>query len=83
MQEADVRIALSGDEALILFEWLSSFNERTDTPYPERQVLANVEAMLEEHLVTPLLPNYIEEVDAAKARFTAEFDLPDGNGPTK
>jgi hypothetical protein len=80
MQEADIRIALSGDEALILFEWLSSFNERTETPYPERQVLANVEAMLEKHLVTPFLPTYFDELDAARARFSAEFDLPDVSG---
>lgn len=77
MQEADVQIALSGDEALVLLLWIVSFNEHSDTPLADRAVLAIIEALLEGHLVTPFLPNYLAEVETARARYTSEFDVPE------
>ncbi|WP_232499301.1 hypothetical protein [Agromyces humatus] len=74
---------LSGDEALILFEWLAAFNQRSETQDPEHQVLYNLEAVLERNPVTTFLPNHAEWLEKARARFMAEFEPPDGSDPSE
>lgn len=55
-READVNLALDGDEALVLFEWLARFNNGTSDfeDQAEQRVLWDLEAMLEKALVAPL-----------------------------
>jgi hypothetical protein len=50
---SDVTLSLSGDEALVLFEWITVFTERDDVSFndqAERFVLLRLEGMLEKEL---------------------------------
>ena len=60
MTDADITLRLSGDEALVLFEWLTSFNagEPRFDDQAEQRVLWDLEAGLERHLVSPLREDY-------------------------
>jgi hypothetical protein len=56
-----IPIQLTPDEALVLFEWLSRFNENGDATFrdqAEQRVLWDVHAALESNLVAPLDPQY-------------------------
>ena len=67
---AKVCLELSPDEALVLFEWLSRFNETGDTKLEdqaEQRVLWDLEAMLQSKLVAPLDPAYHELLARARA----------------
>jgi hypothetical protein len=64
-----IQIELSGDEALILFDWLT----RTEGTLPiadraEQTVLWRIEGQLEIALSEPLAPDYSQLLDAARAR---------------
>ena len=64
-----VNVDLSGDEALVLFEWIS----KLDVPAivqgeAERHVLWSIEAKLERALVEPFAANYSVLVEHARAR---------------
>ncbi|MFE6997429.1 hypothetical protein ACFVAE_15805 [Microbacterium sp. NPDC057659] len=73
-REEPVNIALTGDEALVLFEWVSRTNEeQIEVPLreAERRVLWNVEAHLESVLVAPFDHRYDRLLDEARARIVA------------
>ncbi len=60
--ENSVTITLSGDEALVLFDWLARTSDR-GAPAPfvdqaEQRVLLDLEAVLERSLVAVLRPDY-------------------------
>ena len=61
MQSKRVKIELTSDEALVLYDWLTRFNQRADTDLAdqaEERVLFDLEAMLEKALVAPLQSAY-------------------------
>jgi hypothetical protein len=64
-----VGISLTPEEALVFFDWLARLNEsdalRFDHP-AEQRVLWDLEAILEEKLVTPFKPDYAELVEKAR-----------------
>ena len=67
----DLKINLTPDEALILFEWLTRYNESAEKPDPdeaEQRVLWNVECLLQKILVEPFDKNYDALIKQAKAR---------------
>jgi hypothetical protein len=58
----DIALTLTGDEALVLFEWLSRGSDLGE-PAPfedqaEARVLWNVHALLESSLTAPFAPDY-------------------------
>jgi hypothetical protein len=64
-----IELSLNRYEALVLFEWLYTFDETDLGPprdSPERQVLWRLEGKLEERLVEILRPNYRELLDEAR-----------------
>ena len=63
-------IALSRDEALVLFEYLSRADPAGGTGlHPaERRVLWNLLAVLEKKLAEPFAANYAELLDDARSR---------------
>jgi hypothetical protein len=64
-----VTIALSADEALLLFEWLAKLDvSRTVQDAAAQRVLWAIEATLEKALVAPFAPNYDELLAAARER---------------
>jgi hypothetical protein len=65
-----VEIALSNDEALVLFEWLARFNaeEREFEDQAEQRVLWDLEAVLETRVPELFSPNYAVRVAEARAR---------------
>ena len=69
-----MKLELSQDEALVLFEWLSRLNERDAFPCEdpaEQQVLWSLHAQLEKVMVEPFLENYRALVAEARARVKA------------
>jgi len=69
MTDDKVRLNLSRDEAIVLFEWLTRFNKLDDTSFAdqaEQRVLWDMEAMLETTLHEPFRPDY--EAHLAQAR---------------
>ncbi len=65
--EDGVVLRLSGDEALVLFEWMDKQNEESSIT-PERIVLWSLEAQLDNVLLAPFESNYDEQVEAARVR---------------
>lgn len=64
-----VTIELTGDEALVLFEWLATLEETNPVEgEAEKRVLWGIEADLERALVQVLDPNYRELVEQARRR---------------
>lgn len=67
----DVKLTLSGDEALVLFDWLARVNDgevQVSLLPPEQRVLWGIESMLESVLVEPFSPNYAGLLEAARSR---------------
>ncbi|MES2035777.1 MAG: hypothetical protein V4466_16545 [Pseudomonadota bacterium] len=67
-------IALSDDEALVLFAWLSERSEafaNDHRPSAEDVALWNLEALLEKQLAAPQATDYAERLAAARARLLA------------
>ena len=65
-----VSIDLTSDEALVLFDWLSRWEETeqlTIEDESEFTVLAGLLCLLEKQLVEPFMPNYGELVEKARA----------------
>ncbi|MRG58759.1 hypothetical protein GE115_02560 [Agromyces sp. CFH 90414] len=57
----EVKFSLSRSEALVLFDWLSRFNETGDPAFAdqaEERVLWDIEAFLERQLPEPFDPDY-------------------------
>jgi len=64
-----VAIQLTPDEALVVFDWLSRFNESGDGTFrdqAEQRVLWDIQAALESSLVAPLDPQYDRILAAAR-----------------
>jgi hypothetical protein len=69
--DAPLSVPLSPDEALVLFEFLSRYeeNERlTIEDSAEDRVLTTLLSRLESHLVSPFSPHYRELLASARAR---------------
>ncbi|CAN7396966.1 hypothetical protein LJR042_002479 [Microbacterium maritypicum] len=69
MTDENVELRLTTAEALVLFEWLAAMNDAKEliVDEAEHRVLRDLESQLETKLVEPLMPNYTELVNAAKA----------------
>ena len=70
MQSTRVKLELTTDEALVLYDWLVRFNQRDRADFAdqaEARVLLDLEAMLEKTLVAPLQSNYAELLARARA----------------
>ncbi len=75
MDKPPVIIELSHDEALVLSDWLWSSDLFAALPAPsaaDRQALWALEARLDEILVEPFDPNYVELVAAARRKLTPD-----------
>ena len=75
MQSTRVKLELSSDEALVLYDWLTRFNQRDDTEFAdhaEARVLFDLEAMLEKEIVAPLQPDYAALLAQARAHVRDE-----------
>ena len=61
MRSKSVKIEFTSDAALVLYDWLTRFNQRTETDFvdqAEERVLFDLEALLEKALVAPLQSDY-------------------------
>ena len=77
MRSKRVKIDLTSDEALVLYDWLRRFNQRADTDFAdqaEERVLFDLEAILEKALVSPLQSNYADLL--VQARSTVRDECP-------
>ena len=75
MQSMRVKLELSSDEALVLYDWLTRFNQRDDTAFAdqaETRVLFDLEALLEKEIVAPLQPDYAALLTQARANVRDE-----------
>jgi hypothetical protein len=73
--ENPVKIELTLDEALVLFDLLHRFEatERLELQHPaEEQALWNLSALLERQLVEPFMRDYGEILDQARARLRTD-----------
>ena len=70
MNSKNVNIQLTKDEAIVLFEFLGRFNERTDSDrfedQSEERVLCDIECILEKELSEPFQADYQEIVKRAR-----------------
>lgn len=67
--EPSIHIRLTEDQALVFFDWLVRFNERTAEPFEdksEQRVLWDIESVLETQLTASLCPDYREKLLAAR-----------------
>ena len=76
--EQSVILMLSGDEALVLFDWLARSSD-TGVPAPfvdhaEARVLWHVEAVLERSLLAPLRADYDSLLNEARRAVRDESD---------
>jgi len=68
-----VTIELTGDEALVLFEWLADLDTaKLDVGEAEERVLWRIEAALEKSVVEPFATDYAELVEQARRRILAD-----------
>jgi hypothetical protein len=61
MRSKRVKIEFTSDAALVLYDWLTRFNQRAETDcadQAEERVLFDLEAMLGKALVAPLQADY-------------------------
>jgi hypothetical protein len=75
MRSKRVKIELTSDEALVLYDWLTRFNQRADTGFvdqAEERVLFDLEAMLEKTLVAPLQSDYADVLAQARSNVRDE-----------
>jgi hypothetical protein len=71
MAEDDVALELTRDEAIVVFAWLSRFNNQPTPGFEdqaEQRVLWDLECMLESALDEPFRPDFAEIVVAARSR---------------
>ena len=75
MRSKKVKIELTSDEALVLYDWLTRFNQRADTDFvdqAEERVLFDLEALLEKTLVAPLQSDYANALAQARSNVRDE-----------
>ena len=72
MESNEITIKLTKDEALVLFEFLSRFNENDNKEIfqdqAEEKTLWIIEGQLEKILVEPFMPNYQDIIQEARDR---------------
>ncbi len=72
MESNEITIKLRKDEALVLFEFLSRFNENDNKEIfqdqAEEKTLWIIEGQLEKILVEPFMPNYQDIIQEARNR---------------
>ena len=71
MRSKRVKIEFTSDAALVLYDWLTRFNQRTEThlvDQAEERVLFDLEALLEKALVAPLQSDYAALLAQAGSR---------------
>jgi hypothetical protein len=71
MSKENIKISLTKDEALVLFEMLSRFSdtEKLSIEHPsEERVLWNLNCVLEKILIEPFKSDYSELLQAARGR---------------
>ena len=72
MESNEITIKLTKDEALVLFEFLSRFNEDDNKEIfqdqAEEKTLWIIEGQLEKILVEPFMPNYQDIIQEARSR---------------
>ena len=69
MSSPKITIQLTGDEALVLYDWLVRFNQRDDPCFAdqaEERVLFDLEAVLEKTLIAPLQSDYAKQLAQAR-----------------
>lgn len=69
-----MKLDLTEDEALVLFEWLAQVEDRDVLSFEdpaERQVLWSLHAQLEKKLVAPFHDNYRDLVERARKQVCA------------
>jgi hypothetical protein len=75
MRSKKVKIEITNDEALVLYDWLTRFNQRVDTSFAdqsEERVLFDLEALLEKALVAPLQSDYANALAQARSNVRDE-----------
>lgn len=73
---SEVQISLTADEALVLFEFLSRFeesNELTIVDQAEERALSNLLGPLQKQLVPPFQDDYLEQLRQARNRLRDNF----------
>jgi hypothetical protein len=73
----DVNIALSNDEALVLFEFFARFentNELTFKHASEYLAFSKISAQLDKSLVEVLRPDYPELLNSARKKVASGFE---------
>lgn len=73
-----ISLALSSDEALVLFEILARFrdtNSLSAMDQAEEQTLFSLLCLLEQQLVTPFSRDYADLLAQAKARLSGEINV--------
>jgi hypothetical protein len=68
---SEVQISLTADEALVLFEFLSRFeesNELTIVDQAEERALSNLLGPVQKQLVSPFQHDYLEQLQRARNR---------------
>lgn len=73
---SEAQISPSADEALVLFEFLSRFdesNELTIVDQAEERALSNLLGPLQKQLVPPFQQDYVEQLQQARNRLRDDF----------
>jgi hypothetical protein len=74
--EHNLNLTLKKDESLVLFEFLTRFNETEHKDIfeddAEQQILWTIEGQLEKQLVEPFLPNYKSLIEKARGNMRKE-----------
>ena len=76
MEKKEISLKLTKDEALILFEFVSRFNENDNkeifNDQAEEKIFWVIEGQLEKILVEPFMPNYQNIIQQARSRIRDE-----------
>ncbi len=73
---SEVQISLTADQALVLFEFLSRFeesNELTIVDRAEERALLNLLGPLQKQLMPPFQQDYVEQLQQARNRLRDNF----------
>ena len=77
MEDTDIELKLTHDEALVLFEMLSRFSDTDNFEIEhqsEERALWNLCCLLEELMVEPFTENYRELLQEARERLKDDLD---------
>ena len=71
IEQSDIKITLTSDEALVLFDFLQRFSETEKleiTDQAEERALWNLCCLLEKELLPPFLEEYKDHLKSAQAK---------------